>query len=526
MIETTPLNTTISNSNENNTPASHTYELKSKLIKLKTKKEERNLKCKSNDSFIYVKNQQLNESIRKSNQKLKSKFKSSSAQPQQPQSPNEPTPLADIENKQIKKSTLSINLNDYDADLNKVLDSDGFIDLDDVVDTPQVITKNKTNLDVQKSSCSSSSTSFSTANEINTNLLQTSTLSSSSSSKCTIPLITTTANTTTSNSISPSVSLSSSSSYKRETTANIGASNEPASEKKFVLNTSSSSSSTNSSPMIMCQSLTICEDESALNKTSNDFSNTSQYSVKQPLSVSMSVNAHNSNILARSSKLFHSIIKMSSSSSSPAKTNKLNAEPKTVVKSNTAILNQESNVENRQLNPNSASCLASKSSCSVNEVCAGGGSLLASSSSIRYSLCTNKFATLNHSMFNKSCKIAEQNSASMTLKRNSYKEPDQLNRRMHEFSCDDLEELNELSELNLNESNIYKWTPNMIKLWLENIGMKSENIKSALKHIKNGKQLFMSMSDTELEKAFAISNQMHKRKLKLAIDDLKSPEKW
>jgi hypothetical protein len=114
----------------------------------------------------------------------------------------------------------------------------------------------------------------------------------------------------------------------------------------------------------------------------------------------------------------------------------------------------------------------------------------------------------------------------MTLKRNSYKEPDQLNRRMHEFSCDDLEELNELSELNLNESNIYKWTPNMIKLWLENIGMKSENIKSALKHIKNGKQLFMSMSDTELEKAFAISNQMHKRKLKLAIDDLKSPEKW
>ena len=241
----------------------------------------------------------------------------------------------------------------------------------------------------------------------------------------------------------------------------------------------------------------------------------------------MSVNAHNSNILARSSKLFHSIIKMSSSS--PAKTNKLNAEPKTtVVKSNTAILNQENvHLENRQLNPSSVSCLASKSSCSVNEVStAGGGSLLSSSSSIRYSLCTNKFATLNHSMFNKSCKIAEQNSASMTLKRNSYKEPDQLNRRMNEFSCDDLEELNEMSELNLNESNIYKWTPSMIKMWLENIGMMPLHVKSALKHIKNGKQLFMSMSDSELEKAFAITNQMHKRKLKLAIDDLKSPEKW
>jgi hypothetical protein len=130
-------------------------------------------------------------------------------------------------------------------------------------------------------------------------------------------------------------------------------------------------------------------------------------------------------------------------------------------------------------------------------------------------------------MFNKSYKIGEQNAnASMTMKRNSYKEPDQLNRRMHEFSYEDLEDLNEMSELNLNESNIYKWTPNMIKLWLENIGMLPMHVKSALKNVKNGKQLFMSMGDSELEKAFSINNQMHKRKLKLAIDDLKAPEKW
>ena len=71
---------------------------------------------------------------------------------------------------------------------------------------------------------------------------------------------------------------------------------------------------------------------------------------------------------------------------------------------------------------------------------------------------------------------------------------------------------------------IEKWTSNDIKSWLENIGMHSSHIKSALKQLKSGKQLLGNMSDTDLEKIFSIEskyNQMHKRKIRLALDDLK-----
>ena len=55
--------------------------------------------------------------------------------------------------------------------------------------------------------------------------------------------------------------------------------------------------------------------------------------------------------------------------------------------------------------------------------------------------------------------------------------------------------------------------------------MQSSHVKSGLKHIKTGKQLLAnnnsSMSDADLEKIFSLSNPMHRRKLRLAIDDLK-----
>jgi len=66
----------------------------------------------------------------------------------------------------------------------------------------------------------------------------------------------------------------------------------------------------------MSQSLTICEDddEHGFNRTFNDFGNTSQYSVKQPLSLSMSMQTPAS-VSKRSSRLLSSIAKVCDSSS-------------------------------------------------------------------------------------------------------------------------------------------------------------------------------------------------------------------
>ena len=50
------------------------------------------------------------------------------------------------------------------------------------------------------------------------------------------------------------------------------------------------------------------------------------------------------------------------------------------------------------------------------------------------------------------------------------------------------------------------------------------HIKSAIKNIKSGKSL-LNMNEHDFEKVFGLNNQLHKRKLKLAIDELKFPEK-
>jgi hypothetical protein len=85
----------------------------------------------------------------------------------------------------------------------------------------------------------------------------------------------------------------------------------------------------------------------------------------------------------------------------------------------------------------------------------------------------------------------------------------------------------DLSEILKSEetSAVEKWSQSRVKVWLESIGMLPFQIKNAMKFVKNGKSL-TSMTDGELEKAFALNNSIHKRKLRLAIDELKYPEKW
>lgn len=78
--------------------------------------------------------------------------------------------------------------------------------------------------------------------------------------------------------------------------------------------------------------------------------------------------------------------------------------------------------------------------------------------------------------------------------------------------------------MKLNCDNASDWTASMVRVWLTRLGMLPAQIKNAMKHITCGKFL-LNMSDSDLEKIFLINNGLHRRKLRLAIEDLKNPEK-
>lgn len=65
-----------------------------------------------------------------------------------------------------------------------------------------------------------------------------------------------------------------------------------------------------------------------------------------------------------------------------------------------------------------------------------------------------------------------------------------------------------------------EWTQTHVKAWLESIGMLPYQIKNAMNSVRSGKML-LAMSDSEIERTFALNNSMHRRKLRLAIDELK-----
>lgn len=73
-------------------------------------------------------------------------------------------------------------------------------------------------------------------------------------------------------------------------------------------------------------------------------------------------------------------------------------------------------------------------------------------------------------------------------------------------------------------NNVNEWSTERCRYWLETIGMQPAQIKNSMKSIKSGKTL-INMTDNELERAFLIGNNLHKRKLRLAIDELKSPDR-
>lgn len=503
---TTPLNNkTLTNShntsvNEQNTTLKATttsnylnLSMKSKLnasnLRLKSKKEERSIKCKSNDSFIYLKNN--NNSTVITNEKHQKASKAGKA------SVAKFTPVSHHSNHFEECS--DENTDDLNKALLSTTNNADFIDLDsDDVETVPLTKKN-----------SIVSSTVGVKNRLNSIANPKSTFSSYAS-------------TTLTNSISPSDSLVlnslssslSSSSYKNVNNcgqAVIATSNvctnassglNQSSELKFDNNgiTEFASLPCNFESQIAPanrNSLDVPyhkifnqhhyhhyhqdnnDSDNILNKTLNDWTNhnQSQYSIKQPLSISQH---HSNKVVSRSSKLLQSFMRRKS-------THKTKPD-------------QEQEYPEEDLDNNtSLSMLNSKSTHSFNGGC-GGGVLADKKNSSIFNTTKSKFATLSR---NYKSNLSQSN-------RSQVESSVQLNRQSIEFI-------------------IENWSTSDVKLWMENIGLLSTHVKSALKHIKTGKQLLNAalggMSDSDLDKIFAIESkycQMHRRKIRLALNDLLS----
>ena len=427
--------------------------------KYKTKKEERNLKCKSNDSYLYIKKNQLSEasfslphSGNSRTSKIKNKLRLNKLSTSVSYHSNMDSNKSNLSSKSNNNLSFIMSSSDYDdTDLNKVLDSDEFIDLDEN-DKKSTKSDKKENLIASTTSASSSSS----ASFITNSSLKHFEISSSNTMA----------------SVSPSVSLTSSSisSCKNDTTdsKNSGL------NKPLTLNISAESetSSSDLSPLVMSQSITLCEEDN-LNKTLNDFSNTSRYSVKHPLSMSMNVQNANSSVKSRSSRLINTIIRMSAIGSSIGnQANRSSAfiDAKHIPNSFSSTLSTKA--KNRH--SHYSTFVSSKSSYCVREANEATG----------IADYDEDYCETNN-LLNKSFKILEE----------------------------------EHKDLIISE-----WNQQDIKIWLEKLGLPSIYVKNGLRHLTSGKML-INLSDSELEKLFQMANIMHKRKLRLALDDLRYPDK-
>lgn len=69
------------------------------------------------------------------------------------------------------------------------------------------------------------------------------------------------------------------------------------------------------------------------------------------------------------------------------------------------------------------------------------------------------------------------------------------------------------------------WKAPTVLAWLEvTMGMAQYGARCA-ENIKSGKVL-LDLNDSELEMGLGITNPMHRRKLRLAIEELRDPSQW
>lgn len=438
-----------------------------KLHRQRSRKEERTLKCKSND--FHSIGRQTGSMFDKDNsgnqQKLRVKTRNKSHHQ-----------LSNEINKEGSQGSISETVSNYHLDnmyrqliqeqsdedfsssdcITKDKNENSSSALDTALKIDKKIASQMMPYDSQETSCTSSIVSF----------------AHSSSSTVESSGISSSINLPASISISPKSNSSKDSSTSSSTSNSSKPNNEmeAGSTEKLTLSmvsskasslSSSPTNSANPSPFTMNQSLTICEDEpESFNKYTDN-------------QMSMStMNTATGSLSKRSSQIFNSLIKMSSSTTAGV--------------------------------PNSI--LSSPQLTSI-------------------------FTTVNTTP-SKFTSLSRKNSKELTsILKNSKPRP------QSSYSATDptfftnsntntLTSINKMSdsEMKLNCDNASDWTASMVRVWLTRLGMLPAQIKNAMKHITCGKFL-LNMSDSDLEKIFLINNGLHRRKLKLAIEDLKNPEK-
>ena len=209
----------------------------------------------------------------------------------------------------------------------------------------------------------------------------------------------------------------------------------------------------------MCQSMTMCEiEDRQINNTANDESKNSSSS--------------SSAVKSRSSRIINSIIRMSTLSSS---------------NHNTTQINRSSTIDSITLPHHVSSYFPLNSNNS------------------------------NSSTLNKADYKSQQNLVSKVRG-----EEDSMNmgflveEKVSEKKCDMIKE-------DQGGFLVEKWSGAQVQSWLEKSvdWLSNGQIRNGLRFVQSGKQL-LQLTENDMEKVFLLTNQMHKRKVRLAIEELKS----
>lgn len=200
--------------------------------------------------------------------------------------------------------------------------------------------------------------------------------------------------------------------------------------------------------------------------------------------------------VSRSSRLLSSIIKMSTTSST--------ASPRPSLQKNSSIFSTVNTTETATKVPKAKRSILTNASCNNNS------SILLNSLKYQSSRPNGSVSQSLYSIIDSSQGF-NQNSATSITKMNKLIDSNDLSDQKFENKLD--------------YDNASSWTPAMVKMWLLQLGFHSAQIKNAIKTVKNGKML-LNLSDSELEKLLLLNNGLHKRKIKLAMDEIKYPEKW
>lgn len=438
-----------------------------KLRRQRSRKEERTLKCKSNDfhSIGRQTGSMFNNDNSGNQQKLRVKARNKSHHQ-----------LSNENNKEgsqgsISETVSNENLDNMYRQLIQEQSDEDFSSSDCIIkdktensssalDTALKIDKQIASqmmpYDSQETSCTSSIVSFAHSNS---STVESSGISSSSNLPASI-------------SISPKSNSSNASSTSSNNSNNSKPSNEmeAGSTEKLTLSmvsskasslSSSPTNSTNPSPFTTNQSLTICEDEP---ESFNEYTN-------NQMSMSM-MNTATGSLSKRSSQIFNSLIKMSSSTTAGVPNSILSSPQATSIFTTV------------NTTPSKFASLSRKNSKELTSILKNSKPRPQSSYSVTD---PTFFANSNTNTLSSTNKMSD-------------------------------------SEMKLNCDNASDWTASMVRVWLTRLGMLPAQIKNAMKHITCGKFL-LNMSDSDLEKIFLINNGLHRRKLRLAIEDLKNPEK-